>query len=118
MNVKGDGTELLSRLLSVTQKRQQVIMGNLANVETPGWKRKRVEFESLLADAMGKPTGDPLAVEPEIVTDDLTPGRPDGNNVHMELELNSLRENRLLYQTYAAILNHRFSAIDAALREN
>ena len=34
-------------------------MGNLANVETPGWKRKRVEFESLLADAMGKPTGDP-----------------------------------------------------------
>lgn len=117
MTISGRDVDLLSTLLSATQQRQQVIMGNLANAETPGWTRKTVEFESLLAEQMGKPNFDPKQVEPQILDDVLTPGRPDGNNVHMELELNSLRENKLMYQTYSALLKHRFNSIDAALRE-
>jgi flagellar basal body rod protein FlgB len=56
-------------------------------------------------------------LKPEVHVDDLTPGNPDGNNVNMELEMNAMRENRLTYETYAAILESHLGLIDAAIRE-
>lgn len=117
MPISGKDLDLLSGLLSAAQLRQEMITNNLANVETPGWTRKRVEFESLLAKAIEKPGFDPGSIAPQVVEDVTTPGRPDGNNVHLEEEMNALRENKLLYQTYTALLAHRFSAVDAAIRE-
>ena len=57
-------------------------------------------------------------VQPKIVVDqvdDVSPSRPDGNNVNLELELNALRENRLRFETYAAIVEGRGSIKRLAL---
>jgi flagellar basal-body rod protein FlgB len=56
-------------------------------------------------------------IEPQIVPDLASPARPDGNNVSLELELNEMRENRLLYETYAAILQSHFALLETAITE-
>jgi flagellar basal-body rod protein FlgB len=98
--------DLLLRLLSASELRARVISANIANQNTPGFTRKEVRFEGLLRKAIrsGSPEG---RVAPEVVDDRETPARPDGNNVNLELELNELRQNRLLFETYAAILQGR-----------
>jgi len=111
------GTKLLQRLLSAADLRARVIASNLANQSTPGYTRRVVEFEAKLRSAMDNPRGGIDDVEPEIVLDRDSPARPDGNNVTLELELNALRENRLLYETYASMLGGHFQLLDAAVRE-
>ncbi len=108
--------DLLSRLLSATELRARVISGNIANQNTPGFKRQEVRFEDLLHDAMRR--GEHLALlQPEVHEDTLSPARPDGNNVSLELELNALRENRLLYETYVAMLEGRMNLERIAVTE-
>ena len=100
------GEDLLLRLLSAAELRSRVISANIANQNTPGYRRQEVQFESLLSDAMkrGAGAGKVLAT---ISEDTETPARPDGNNVNLEIELNTLRQNRLLFETYASILEGR-----------
>lgn len=108
---------LLQRLLSAASLRARIISANIANQNTPGYLRREVRFEDLLREQLS--SGDTLEeVEPDVVEDIQSPGRPDGNNVNLELELNALRENRLLYETYAAIVEGRGNIKKAALGRN
>jgi len=107
-------TDLLMRLLQATTLRSKVIAGNISNQSTPGYKRKVVLFEDLLEQA----ARDGLSareVQPEVLVDADTPARLDGNNVVPELEMDSLRKNRLLYETYIAILESHFNLIEASI---
>jgi flagellar basal-body rod protein FlgB len=115
MDLTGPQTSMLSRLLAATELRQSALSANLANVNTPGYKRQVVEFESLLREEFDRGGVDLHTIQPEIVTDFETEGRPDGNNVSMESELGAMRENRLLYETYATILGNHFALLDAAI---
>lgn len=80
--------------LSIQQK---MILHNLANVETPGYKSKSVTFEDTLRDS-----ADRYDLKATIYTDDTTSLRPDGNNVDTDVESMKLYENYLqqlyLYQ--------------------
>ncbi len=102
-------SDLLLRLLSATELRSRVIASNIANQNTPGYTREEVRFEELLRDAMRRgATADRVAeVDPRVVKDLTTPARQDGNNVSLELELNALRENRMLFETYTSLLDAR-----------
>ena len=106
MDAVGPGEDLLLRLLSATTLRSRVIAANIANQNTPGYTREEVRFEDLLRDAMRRGAA-PDSIEPEVIKDHSTPARQDGNNVNLELELNALRENRIRYETYAALLQGR-----------
>lgn len=124
MRTQEVGTDLLQRLLSAAELRSRVISSNLANQSTPGYTRREVSFEALLRESMSDSSrpGDLLetlaGLEPEVRLDESTPARPDGNNVTLELEMNALRENRLLYETYAAMLRGRFQLLEAAVTES
>lgn len=121
MEFSVSNSELLTKLLSASELRGKVISGNIANANTPGYKRKVVEFEDLLNSAIKSPAGAEgsslESVRPFVREDRLTPARPDGNNVSLELEMNSMRENRLLYETYASILQGHFNLLDTAIRD-
>lgn len=106
--------DILSRLLSSSVRRAEVIMGNIANANTPGYQRKVLRFEDLLRETAGR-DGATERVQPRLDVDSITPARPDGNNVNLELEMNSLRENRLLYESYAAILTARFELVRSSI---
>ena len=109
--------DLLLRLLEASALRSRVIANNVANQNTPGYRREVVRFEDLVGARMreGRETAD---LAPLVTTDELTPPRPDGNNVNLELELNAARENRLLYESYTAILRGRFELIRASIEES
>ncbi|MCE9593728.1 MAG: flagellar basal body rod protein FlgB [Planctomycetes bacterium] len=114
MDLRVDQGEVLSRLLSASVDRQEVIMGNIANVNTPGYTRRMLRFEEAMKQAL-ESGRDPSTVAPEIELDMLTPARADGNNTSLELEMNALRENKLLYESYAAILSAKFDLIRTSL---
>ena len=54
--------------------------------------------------------------DPQIVEDTTTKPGFDGNNVTLEAELNSLQENRITYELYAAILSSRTSMMQSAIQ--
>lgn len=109
--------EFLTRMLGACEHRARVVSANIANSNTPGYTRKVVRFEEQLRDRLlaGKSTEDVL---PTTELDLESPARPDGNNVSLEAELNAMRENRLLYETYSSILRSHFNLLTSALGGN
>jgi len=116
MDVGGPKTEVLFRLMEATTLRAKVIAGNVSNQNTPGYTRKTVRFEDDLRQAMlnGEST---RGLAPTVEEDNLSPARADGNNVTLELELNSMRENRMMYETYSTILGAHFELLRTAIKD-
>src|SRR5262245_9349545 len=104
------------RLLGACELRARVVSANIANSNTPGYVRQVVRFEDLLREEL-EDGGDTREVAPEVARDLETPARPDGNNVNLELELNGMRENRLLYEAYSSILRSHFSLLESAISD-
>ena len=115
--MEGIETSLVERLMSAAQMRSKVIAANIANANTPGYVRRELHFEDLLRALQGGGTRELADLEPKVVEDRLSPANPDGNNVSLELELNALRENRIMYETYASILQGHFELMRAAVSE-
>jgi flagellar basal-body rod protein FlgB len=105
------------RVLDAVAVRTKVILHNIANQNTPGYTRSEVKFEDHLREAVRKGPSAVQSVKPEVALDTVSPSRPDGNNVTLELELNAMRENRLLYESYASILEGHFNLMRAAITE-
>jgi flagellar basal-body rod protein FlgB len=85
--------ELLEKKLDAVWMRQQVISGNIANAATPGYKSKSLEFESLLERRLsGEAKSDQSILkalertQPQVVRQEGTTAREDGNNVDQEKE--------------------------------
>lgn len=109
-------TDLMVRLLGACELRARVVSANIANSNTPGYVRHVLRFEELLGEEL-RSGGDQARVAPQLLPDLETPARPDGNNVSLELELNAMRENRLLYEAYSSILRSHFSLLETAITE-
>lgn len=99
-------------VLDALAARTKVVLHNLANQNTPGYKSYRVQFEDLLRDAQaaGKSPGD---VQPRIYRD--TSGQPGANNVSVMDELAVLNKVSLLNDVFtrraAGYFNHLNKAI-------
>src|SRR5919112_4285909 len=82
-----DNTQLgLERAISGAAMRQEVLANNLANAETPGFRRSDVDFHSTLAQAMK--TNEPAAIENTTFSaqQDSQVLRADGNGVDIDVE--------------------------------
>jgi len=112
--VQSTPSDLLVRLLGACELRARVVSANIANSNTPGYVRQVVRFEELLKRELNE-GGDLAHVGPETELDLEAQARPDGNNVSLELELNTMRENRLLYETYSSILRSHFNLLETAI---
>lgn len=129
---------VLEKALGASGLAQEVIAHNLANVETPGFKRSEVLFRERLAAALAAreaaqgalkgtrtnvrhlPIGEaePLeAVEPEVVVRAETSLRPDGNNVDLDAEMVKLSENEMLYESLAQLVRMKFAQLRTAITE-
>jgi flagellar basal-body rod protein FlgB len=103
--------------MSASALRAKVLSENIANQNVPGYKRQVVRFEELLTEQVARGARSLDEVVPEIQTDFATPASPDGNNVSLEVEANAMRENSLLYQTYAAILQTKYEMVRTSIME-
>ena len=85
------------KMLDVTLLRHQAIASNLANVETPNYKRLDVSssFESQLRMAVAGKNADEIAtMQPSLSVDtNAISGRSDGNTVQLETEMLKLNQN-------------------------
>ena len=116
MDIGGKQNQLLMRLLGAATRRADVIAGNLANQNTPGYIRKTVQFEDLVRASLERGGTDLEDIRPLVLEDRVSTPGPDGNNVNHELEMNSSRRNKLLFDTYATILQSRFSMIQTSIQ--
>ena len=99
--------------LDALSLRQRVIADNIANVNTPGFRAGRVQFEDALANAVRR--GDSAGVDPKIERS-LEPTRTDGNNVNLDTETMSNIDTNLRYQVATRSIDGAFSAIRTAMR--
>lgn len=89
----------IGNVLDATTLRYEVISQNISNVDTPGYKRKDVMFEELLANELNK-TGqiDTHRITPKIYTDHENYSyRLDGNNVDIDTEIGESVKTKLRY---------------------
>lgn len=84
-------------MLDVNVLRHEAIASNLANVETPNYKRLDVSpsFESQLSQAVaGRDAEQISGLQPELTVDSqANAGRMDGNTVQLETEMLKLNQN-------------------------
>ncbi len=118
MDLTGVNGRLLLRLMSASSKRAEVTANNLANQNTPGFKRQTVDFEDQLLAEIRRGGSNLESVQPSVNEDKTSPARADGNNVSMELEMSTMNQNRLMYETYAAVLAGRMEMIRTSIQES
>jgi flagellar basal-body rod protein FlgB len=118
MPQSGNAISLLEAGIRAEELRQKAIASNMANIETPGYRRVDVRFEQSLANALSSSGRiDSDALEPELYQTDDTPIRANGNNVNMEAEIGDLVKNSLRYTTYVRLLRKKYSQMESAISE-
>lgn len=119
---------LLEKAMNGSTLRHSVLANNIANVNTPGYKRADVNFRScfdeVLDNQLGLETTSPLHLNglnqkssPKIVIDTQTTLRNDGNNVDIDIELATMAENNLYFNSLAQLLSSQLSMLKQAIAE-
>ena len=105
-------TAFTHRVLDALSMRSKVAMHNIANQNTPGYKRYYVSFEEQLQQATkaGKPAGE---VHPLVSRD--TSGRPSENNVSVYDELSTLEKVKLIHEVFTKRLGGYFRHLNKAI---
>lgn len=132
----GQTIDVLKRGLDVSNTRQGVIANNIANVETPNFKRSDVTFEAELGRALASEKNqgnlqaktssdrhikfnqpmDYREVEPRINLDYLTTAKNNGNNVDIEVEEMNAIKNQMRYELIMETVIHEFSLINMVIK--
>lgn len=107
---------LLERGLEAGSLRHRVLANNIANINTPGFKRSRVEFESRLALALEKGEN-PVDVRAVVQREELTAASPDGNNTDIEGEMSRLAENQVWYSALTRQLSDHFARLQTVIHD-
>jgi flagellar basal-body rod protein FlgB len=109
-----DTTQLsLEAAMRGSMMRQSLLTNNLANVDTPGYQRQDVDFQSTLANAM-KSGQDPTSATFTPYTDQQVL-RADGNGVNADQESADLAENGILYQDLTEVAASREQILITAM---
>jgi flagellar basal-body rod protein FlgB len=104
----------LTSAMRGSASRQQALAGNLANVDTPGYVRKDVDFHDALRTAMSS-GDDPGALDFAPQADAAAPVRLDGNTVDVDAESSAMSQNALEYDALARVAAARIDVIKSAM---
>lgn len=103
-------TDSLERYMDLLSARQKVVASNIANVDTPGYKTKDINFQAEFQAASVQ--NNPLPVE----VPDL-PVKNDGNNVNLDREARMLAENNLRFTLASVLVRGDLQQIKSAINE-
>ena len=109
---------LLKKMLDVCTLRHRIIANNIANVDTPGYKRVTVIFEEKLRSLLkrGLNAEKIREIQPQIYIDETSTWREDFNNVDIEKEMVRLSTNTLRYSIYAQLIEKKLQMIKQAIK--
>jgi flagellar basal-body rod protein FlgB len=109
-------TDLLDVGIKAENLRQKTIANNIANLETPGYRRIDVKFEELLAKSLKSSDDVDLSdLEPIIYRPKETPVNSNGNDVNLESEVGQMVKNTLRHTAYIRLLNKKYKQIELAM---
>lgn len=106
------GLDRLSQHMRYLGERSRVIAGNLANIDTPGYRARDLQFTEQLEPTAGKPgTPGTLTYETsETTRDDEVPDE-DGNTVSLEAQIAHMDENTLRFRSLGELLSRRIGLL-------
>jgi flagellar basal-body rod protein FlgB len=105
----------LSAYLDLTAYRQTLIASNVANIDTPGYRTRDIDFEREMRQAEERISSDPLSPRPVAVAGLME--RPDGNNVDLDRESLLLAQTQLQFRLGVELLRQEFQEISTAIKE-
>ncbi|MDH5542473.1 MAG: flagellar basal body rod protein FlgB [Nitrospinota bacterium] len=123
--------KVVKKSLDFNSQKAAMTAANIANAETPRYKAKSVEFESILQSVtstdflqikathskhISPQQPDFNSMEPEL-TIDFSQGRIDGNNVDLDKEVTTLSETKIAYDAAITVMTKRGGIIRAAVTE-
>lgn len=118
---------VLDKAADASWLRNELLSNNIANVDTPDYKRRDVTFESYLMTAVtGEDNLDSVVNNLDLAT--LNPStytefsglsyRYDGNNVDIDTESSELAKNQIRYYNLIDSMTQEFSRIRSVLSRN
>jgi flagellar basal-body rod protein FlgB len=123
--------KVLEKSLDASSLRQKVISNNVANVDTPNFKRSDVDFGKVLGQALGV-SGDELPLKltsplhlqktelstgSGVVQDTSTTLRTDGNNVDIEREMTNVAENGIYYNSVTQAITSQLAHLRMVIQQ-
>jgi flagellar basal-body rod protein FlgB len=107
--------DLIEKALDIRAFYQRVLATNIANVETPGYKEKEIDFKTELERLTGG------GMESGIRVGEKTEGEGsnsvDDNTVTIEGQIVKMTENTLMFNSLVQLINKKFTMIRYAINE-
>lgn len=121
-----DYVNVMDKAADASWKRETVLANNIANVDTPGYKRKDLDFEGVLKQELGRCKHTSLDTKIEnLHMDHLNPSvytdlsnysyRLDGNNVDIDNEEVEYASEQLRYEGITAGINNEFNRMKSVI---
>jgi flagellar basal-body rod protein FlgB len=122
----------LQKSLDLRAQKQEVIAGNIANAETPGYSARKFNFEDSLRKAINTPgtagkkthakhfpigSSAISRVQGTMTKQASSNLQGDGNSVSVDDEMFDLAENQLLFEAGSQILKKKFSMLKFAVSD-
>lgn len=108
--------EFLEAGLKAEALRQRTIANNVANLQTPGYRRIDVKFEQELAKAMASDGEiEPDELKAELYQPKNTVVNSNGNDVSLDVEVGEMVKNSIRHKAFIRLLNKKYSQIDEAI---
>ena len=96
--------------MDLLSARQKLVVSNMANIDTPGYRTQDIDFQSELANLASGQT--PGIVEPS----DLVV-KSDGNNVSLDREARMLSETALRFNIASNLMRAQLKIVESAIKE-
>ncbi len=96
--------------MTLLSERQKLVASNIANVDTPGYRTKDIDFHSEFENVMAGQT--PSTIEPQGLV-----VKPDGNNVNMDRESRLLAENAMRFSVASNFARAELASVRTAIQE-
>ncbi len=122
MQVDTSLTRSLEKYLDTATLQLKLTAENMANVDTPRFKTKGIDFDKVMSENLSQDTSGPMPKDPlQLQAGSLIDGlisRPDGNNVSMEREGMKMSEAQMKFRTGVALLKQEISQISNAIHSD
>ena len=103
-------TTQIEHYMDLLSARQKLVVSNMANIDTPGYKAKDIDFQfEFQSLTQGQ--------SPDVVE---TPGlvvKSDGNNVSLDRETRLLSENAIRFSVASSLMKSQLKMVESAIKE-
>lgn len=108
MQIETQMSERLARYLDLAAEQTRLTAGNMANIDTPGYRAVGMDFEAEMRKAIGGADTGGSPQPAHVRFEDGLVARPDANNVSMDRESLDLAETQLKFRTGIALLRQQY----------